>query len=616
MRGCRIAPLLQMPATWFPEQNTALPSDSENRSAQKWNGILFDSIGNRSLPCFPENCQPLPTDDIERSLKKIDALQDPNSGNSFSGNGNPNGSGGSGGVSACVGATYHDNSTGDNWTKTSGGCGPTGWTKNTPPVGIASSRFDGINQALDRTGNFSGAGNSNQFIIAFWFKLDSNIDTGYLFTSRYETSGHPVAPAFVVYSTGYGTAITITVENWPDYDSEISATALAGFDPYADGTFADGKWHHFLASFNTADGSNNVYVDDNFNESDVAVTVPFTIPFAGALGWEVMSKRSSLLNKTQGGCISQFYFNPVEFMDFSVDANRRNFINADLTPVDMLPFGIQPTGTQPVVFMEMDPFATAGSGQNNGTGGNMVTLHGNLDPCGPPTPPGPTYNITSANFGAGQGIETNGNLVSNNDSTKGLVSFWINGNPGSGGFIVGVESFNITITDSIVITAYDVTHASNFVLTSGPVLDGNWHHVVASWDTVAGVGSIYVDDAPNPGVGPLTPEAVFLINYHGYDSNAYWLIGENINNAIGQFYLNTVNYLDLSIEGSRRKFITQYLKPVNLGPLAENPTGAPPLIYMPLNVNDGLGVQHNYGYGEGFDNVFGGPLTDGGAPPV
>lgn len=64
-----------MPA-WFPEGDTILPSDDEQRAAAKWCSQLYASVGNRSSP-FPEGCQPLPSDDYDRLLIKIDILKGP-----------------------------------------------------------------------------------------------------------------------------------------------------------------------------------------------------------------------------------------------------------------------------------------------------------------------------------------------------------------------------------------------------------------------------------------------------------------------------------------------------------------------------------------------------------
>lgn len=63
-------------ADWHPESNDSLPSDSEQRSLQKWNDQLYKKHGNLGDLPFPEGALPLPSDDEERSYKKINAILD------------------------------------------------------------------------------------------------------------------------------------------------------------------------------------------------------------------------------------------------------------------------------------------------------------------------------------------------------------------------------------------------------------------------------------------------------------------------------------------------------------------------------------------------------------
>jgi hypothetical protein len=68
-----------------------------------------------------------------------------------------------------------------------------------------------------------------------------------------------------------------------------------------------------------------------------------------------------------------------EFLDISVEANRRKFINAAGDPVDLGSDGSTPTSTAPIVYQNGDftNFET-----NQGTGGNF-TVTGALTTCSP-----------------------------------------------------------------------------------------------------------------------------------------------------------------------------------------------------------------------------------------
>lgn len=59
---------------FLPEGTLVRPSDDEMRTASKLCQILFNGIGNMPSP-YPEGCLPLASDDYERTLIKINALQ-------------------------------------------------------------------------------------------------------------------------------------------------------------------------------------------------------------------------------------------------------------------------------------------------------------------------------------------------------------------------------------------------------------------------------------------------------------------------------------------------------------------------------------------------------------
>jgi len=61
------------PPSYFPEGDTAKPTDDVLRSLHKECSLLFISVGNKPSP-FPEGCKPLPQDREERLRKKINIL--------------------------------------------------------------------------------------------------------------------------------------------------------------------------------------------------------------------------------------------------------------------------------------------------------------------------------------------------------------------------------------------------------------------------------------------------------------------------------------------------------------------------------------------------------------
>jgi len=59
---------------YFPEGNAALVTDSDQRSLQKWNDLLYQTHGNVGGVPYPEGVRPLASDDEQRSRIKINAI--------------------------------------------------------------------------------------------------------------------------------------------------------------------------------------------------------------------------------------------------------------------------------------------------------------------------------------------------------------------------------------------------------------------------------------------------------------------------------------------------------------------------------------------------------------
>lgn len=62
-----------MPLTWMPEGTVVRPTDDEMRAAAKYCQLVYDSIGFVPTP-YPEGPAPLPGDDLERLMKKINYM--------------------------------------------------------------------------------------------------------------------------------------------------------------------------------------------------------------------------------------------------------------------------------------------------------------------------------------------------------------------------------------------------------------------------------------------------------------------------------------------------------------------------------------------------------------
>lgn len=76
--------------------------------------------------------------------------------------------------------------------------------------------------------------------------------------------------------------------------------------------------------------------------------------------------------------LGEFYLQIGEYLDFSNAANRRKFINADNSPVDLGADGSTPTGTVPTMYLRRAPAAAANTFAVNLGSGMGLTLTGSL----------------------------------------------------------------------------------------------------------------------------------------------------------------------------------------------------------------------------------------------
>jgi hypothetical protein len=59
--------------SWLPEDNVIQPKDGELRTLEKWCDCLYQRVGSLASQ-FPEGTQPMPKDDEDRLLKKINKM--------------------------------------------------------------------------------------------------------------------------------------------------------------------------------------------------------------------------------------------------------------------------------------------------------------------------------------------------------------------------------------------------------------------------------------------------------------------------------------------------------------------------------------------------------------
>ena len=233
--------------------------------------------------------------------------------------------------------------------------------------GVLATDFVGAGNNAVVTAGLSGAVDSIKGSTSLWFNMPAGGSGSHFFYSRIHNS---IPADLDGISFEYNTnSISILMKN-------VFGGGPGGPDImvfyFSTSGITLGVWHHLLASWDhtTPFGAikSNLYIDD----VDSFILGPF-------------NKRALLINHTTldhaiagtptniaelDGCMSEFYFS-TEFIDFSLLANRRLFIDGTGLPVELGPTGALPTGTAPIIYLpDGDPTANAGTGGNfvqNGT---------------------------------------------------------------------------------------------------------------------------------------------------------------------------------------------------------------------------------------------------------
>lgn len=224
---------------------------------------------------------------------------------------------------------------------------------------VDGADFDGTNDYMTRGAGLTGAADSKLGIFSAWIRLDAATGEFYIADTNSDCA---------VFRGALSEKWQINMANAAATNIlllQTSTTILAG-----------ASWRHFLASWDLGTvGARHLYVDDVSNISVVTFTND-TIDYTKT-NWGIGADPAG--GSKVNGCLSEFYFAPGQYLDFSVEANRRKFISATGKPVSLGATGSIPTGVAPLVYLHLDDGeAVANFATNRGTGGNF-TITGTLD---------------------------------------------------------------------------------------------------------------------------------------------------------------------------------------------------------------------------------------------
>lgn len=237
---------------------------------------------------------------------------------------------------------------------------------------VDAADFDGATDYMTRAA-LSGVSNSKSGICSFWINFPGTFVQSIFY--NYDTG---------VPSVGFGVNsadIGGTIERFDFRGANTAGTIILNMVSN-DLNLATSTWYHVLASWDLAVGSSaaHLYVNDVSQLAGGGTYTNDTIAYASTID-EVNIGRNPAGGGTMAACIAEFWFYPGQWLDFSVEANRRLFTTGS-APAYMGGSGQSPIGTAPPLYLHIaDGEAVANFAVNKGTGGDF-SITGTLATCG------------------------------------------------------------------------------------------------------------------------------------------------------------------------------------------------------------------------------------------
>lgn len=225
--------------------------------------------------------------------------------------------------------------------------------------------FDGTNDYLLRGADLTGNANSKIFTGSLWLRRNT--------TGSTQRIGAGALGRWQIEFISSTDVIKFECENASNViilDCRSSA-------------ITDANWHHILWSFDLSNASNrHIYVDDASDLASVLTYTDDTIDYTvtnHSIGAQVNA------NSKFNGDLADVWIDFAQYIDFSVEANRRDFIGPNGGTIDLGSDGSTPTGTAPIMFFSG---ATSTWHTNDGTGGGFTENGAIADAStNPPTEP-------------------------------------------------------------------------------------------------------------------------------------------------------------------------------------------------------------------------------------
>lgn len=235
---------------------------------------------------------------------------------------------------------------------------------------VDGADFDGTNDYMTRGAGLTGAADSKSGIVSFWLRWDVDLGVSESIIRNATSVGGATSLFRVTLDTSADGKFLIEGKNAAS-TTILSVKSNTAITPSA-------TWLHILSSWDLAAAAAHFYVND---VSDIAAAPTLTNDDIDHTvnDFSVGALASGVGTSMLSGCLSEIYFAPGQYLDFSVEANRRKFISATGKPVSLGITGATPTGTAPLVYLHLaNNEVVANFATNRGTGGHFA-ITGTLD---------------------------------------------------------------------------------------------------------------------------------------------------------------------------------------------------------------------------------------------
>lgn len=231
-------------------------------------------------------------------------------------------------------------------------------TINTHQVNAVN--FDGSTDLSESSP--STISNSPTFSFSCWLKANSSMDsTGTYGIFRLQTSSSTeVIDIFKTTTSGGLHRITVRMTDTLGFVESFSSDSFTNVLQSSDG------WINLLVCGDISDGSNCFMYINNTEIGLTKSTLSSSNIDFSSLDNIIVGKR---ISSYYHGDVSELWFDPSTYIDFSVESNRRKFITSIGNPVNVGSSGQNPTGSSPYIFLSGD---TATWHTNKGTGGGFT----------------------------------------------------------------------------------------------------------------------------------------------------------------------------------------------------------------------------------------------------